>query len=520
MRGEAELKVGVLVAVGLVLLGIVLTLSSDWHVGIPGDELTLRFNALSNVKGGGDVQLAGVHIGKVVGIRLDPEGYGEVTIRVQPPIILREGITAELKVLGFVGETYIAMTNGPLDAPALNYAKPIYGKDAPNMMALVGEMQDALKTTLDLVESLTVAVNESHGEVKSTAEAARNFMSETSGSVDDLVAQARPLLERIAGLTEALDSQLPTLVGRAEETLTHADEQILETGARLGAAADAVDQLIASAQSDMDDVVDNANAAIGDTRMALSDMVEEARGLRVSLESALAETTDAVTTEKTRLNETLARLDEAVASGQALMGRLDAVAAKAESGEGAIGRLLNDDSIVTKTTETLDSAGQLLDRLDKLSANIEQVADRDAPMAVVGAEATYRGSFEGVQSEFGALLRPNADRSAYIGVSTRDSEDLLTFVIAQRMGPVWGRLGVVDSEAALGLDWEPHPWLTLRTEALQITRPLLDADDDLVAPRVDIEAMISPFKRARVIIGGENVFEDDRAAIFGLRTDY
>ena len=97
MRGEAELKVGVLVVIGLVLLGIVLTLSSDWHVGVPGEELTLRFNALSNVKGGGDVQLAGVHIGKVVGIRLDPEGFGEVTIRVEPPITLREGITAERK---------------------------------------------------------------------------------------------------------------------------------------------------------------------------------------------------------------------------------------------------------------------------------------------------------------------------------------------------------------------------------------------------------------------------------------
>ena len=68
MRWEAELKVGVFVAVGFVLLVIVLTLSSDWHVGIPGEELTLRFDALSNVKGGGDVQLAGVHIGKVVGI--------------------------------------------------------------------------------------------------------------------------------------------------------------------------------------------------------------------------------------------------------------------------------------------------------------------------------------------------------------------------------------------------------------------------------------------------------------------
>jgi phospholipid/cholesterol/gamma-HCH transport system substrate-binding protein len=520
LRGEAELKVGVLVVIGLVLLGIVLTLSSDWHVGVPGEELTLRFNALSNVKGGGDVQLAGVHIGKVVGIRLDPEGFGEVTIRVEPPITLREGITAELKVLGFVGETYIAMTNGPQDAAPLDYSKPIKGKDAPNMMALVGEMQDGLKTALELVESMKVAVDESHGEVKSTAAAARDLIATTSASVDDVVAQARPLLDNILALTDALDSQLPTLVGRAEETLAHADEQILETGARLGATADAMDELIAVSQSNIDGVVDNANAAIGDTRTALSDMVEEARGLRASLETALAETTDAVTTEKTRLNETLARLDEAVVSGQALMARLDSVAAKADSGEGAIGRLLTDDSVITKAGEALDSAGQLLDRLDKLSGNIEQIADRDASLATIGGEVTYRSSFEGVQSEFGVLLRPNATQSAYAAVSTRDSENLTTFILAQRVGPVWGRLGFVDSEATVGLDWAPNTWLTLRTEALQITRPLLDAADDVVAPRVDIEAMIRPFKRARFIIGGENVLEDDRAVIFGLRTDY
>lgn len=520
MRREAELKVGVLVAVGLVLLTIILTLSSDWHVGIPGEELTLRFNALSNVKGGGDVQLAGVHIGKVVGVRLDPVGFGEVTVRVEPPITLREGLTAELKVLGFVGETYIALTNGPLDAAPLDYSKPITGDDAPNMMALVGEMQDSLKTTMALVESLTVLANESHGEVKASAEAAREFMATTSGSVDELVTQAQPLLDRMGSLAEDLDARIPALVDRAEGTLTHADEQILETGARLGAAADAVDALIADARADIDGVVGNANAAIGDTRTALSDMVAEARALRESLEGALDETTDVVTTEQGRLNDTLTRLDEAVVSGQALMTRLDAIAAKAQSGEGAIGSLLADDGVITKTGETLDSANRLINRLDELSASIEDVAERDAPLATVGAEVTYRSAFEGVQSEFGVVLRPNARQSAYAAVSTRDSEDLVSFVLAQRVGPIWGRLGFVDSEATVGLDWAPHEWLTLRAEALEITRPLLDATDDLVAPRVDVEAMIRPFKHTRVIIGGENLLEDDRGVIFGLRTDY
>ena len=520
MRREAELKVGVLVAVGLVLLTIILTLSSDWHVGIPGDELTLRFSALSNVKGGGDVQLAGVHIGKVVGIRLDPEGYGEVTVRVRPPITLREGLSAELKVLGFVGETYIAMTNGPLDAAPLDYTKPITGKDAPNMMALVGEMQDSLKTTMALVESVTVLTNESHGEVKATAAAARAFMENTATSVDDFVAQVQPLLDRMSGLAEELDGRIPTLMDRAEGTLTHADEQILETGARLGAAADAVDALIADARSDLDGVVDNANAAIGDTRTAISDMVVEARALRESLEGALDQATEVVTSEQERLNATLSRLDEAVVSGQALMTRLDAIAAKAQSGEGAIGSLLADGGVITKTSETLESANRLISRLDELSASIEKVADRDAPLVTVGAEVTYRSSFEGVQSEFGVVLRPNADQSAYAAVSTRDSDDLMTFVLAQHIGTVWARLGFVDSEAAVGLDWAPHEWLTLRVEALQITRPLLDADDDLVAPRVDIEAMFRPFKHTRLIIGGENLLEDDRGVIFGLRTDY
>jgi phospholipid/cholesterol/gamma-HCH transport system substrate-binding protein len=520
LRWEAELKVGVFVAVGFVLLVIVLTLSSDWHVGIPGEELTLRFDALSNVKGGGDVQLAGVHIGKVVGIRLDPEGYGEVTVRVESPIPLRHPILAELKVLGFVGETYIALTNGPQDAPEIDYAEPIYGKGAPDMMALVGEMQDSVKKTMALIESLTVVVDESQGEVKATAAAAREFMTTTADSVDELVAQAEPLLERMGRVAETMDAQVPALVDRAEATLTHADEQIIETGARLGAAADAVDELIAAARGDLDGVVENANAAIGDTRTAISDMVAEARALRVSLEGALDETTDAVTSEQARLNATLTRLDEAVVSGQALMTRIDAIAAKAQSGEGAIGSLLSDDGVITKTSETLDAAGALLTRLDTLSARVEDITAFDEPIATVGAEVTYRSEPEGVQSEFGVLLRRNANQSAYAGVSTRDSADLMSLMLAQRVGPVWARLGFVESEATVGVDWAPHNWLTLRAEALRITRPLLDADDDLVAPRLDIEAMIRPFGHARLIIGGENVLEDDRGVIFGLRTDY
>ncbi len=520
MRWEAELKVGVFVAVGLVLLVIVLTLSSDWHVGIPGEELTLRFDALSNVKGGGDVQLAGVHVGKVVGIRLDPEGYGEVTVRVEPPIPLREGILAELKVLGFVGETYIALTNGPQGNPVLDYAEPIYGKGAPDMMALVGEMQDSVTKTMALIESLTVVVDESQGEVKATAAAAREFMTATADSVDELVAQAQPLLERMAQVADTVDARVPALVDRAEATLTHADEQIIETGARLGATADAVDDLIAGAREDLDGVVENANAAIGDTRTAISDMVAEARALRASLEGALDESTDMIAAEKTRLDATLARLDEAAVTGQALMTRLDDIAAKAQDGEGAIGSLLTDDGVVAKTSETLDAAGALLTRLDALSARVEDITASDEPFATVGAEVTYRSEFEGVQSEFGVLLRRSADQSAYAAVSTRDSADLMSFMLAQRVGPIWARLGFVESEATVGVDWAPHSWLTLRAEALRITRPLLDADDDLVAPRLDIEAMIRPFGRAQLIIGGENVLEDDRGVIFGLRSDY
>ena len=66
-RWDSDLKVGVMVVIGVILLCILLTMASDWSLGTPGEKLTLHFPHLQNLKKGAHTQLSGVAVGKVTG---------------------------------------------------------------------------------------------------------------------------------------------------------------------------------------------------------------------------------------------------------------------------------------------------------------------------------------------------------------------------------------------------------------------------------------------------------------------
>ena len=63
------------------------------------------------------------------------------------------------------------------------------------------------------------------------------------------------------------------------------------------------------------------------------------------------------------------------------------------------------------------------------------------------------------------------------------------------------------------------PWLTLRGEALRVTQPLTDPNDDLNLPRFDAKAMARPHPLVNVIFGAEN-FADDPGLILGVRAGF
>lgn len=115
-RSLAELLAGflVLVVAGGFLLYAVLQGGRTPQSG--GVELTAEFDRVDGLASGADVRIAGVRVGSITGLRINPETFmAEVTFRVGSDIGLPTDSSAEITSEGLLGGKYISIVPGGSD---------------------------------------------------------------------------------------------------------------------------------------------------------------------------------------------------------------------------------------------------------------------------------------------------------------------------------------------------------------------------------------------------------------------
>jgi len=111
------LWVGIFVFIGL-LCTAYLTIrlgKLDWF-GQGGYHLTARFDSVSGLKPGAFIEMAGVQVGEVESIRLDPEDQvAVVKMMIHSYIKLTDDVIASIKTSGLIGDKYIKLSPGGSD---------------------------------------------------------------------------------------------------------------------------------------------------------------------------------------------------------------------------------------------------------------------------------------------------------------------------------------------------------------------------------------------------------------------
>ena len=508
-RWSNDLKVGVMVVIGGILFAILLTMASNWSLGTPGRELTLRFSHLQNIKKGAHVHLAGVSIGKAIGIRLDESGYGEVKVRIEPPFEMRQGMTAELQTLGLVGETIVSLANGDPSAPPLDWSDPIIGSSAmlADMIPRLNEAADRIMAFLDAAEQIGDSAQK---DLESASEAAEQFMSGMSEKTDALLRQTGAVSEQLSAALSALEAldRLPELMAQAQTLMAQAQEALQNASSGADRTFQEASAALEETRGELKSVANDIRQTLDSAQRSLNAVDQTTERLQNDLSTAVGDASEALESSQTRVRETMGRLDSGLADIQRFAQRLDKIAADLEAGKGSLGRLMTDE--------------QLADAAAAAAKRVEELADAAAELVTVdagdwlsaGAEVGYRSASESLQSE--AFLRWNAGASRRLlaGVASRESSLLYSAALEQRFGPLWGRFGVIDSKAALGVDWRPKERWILRIEAL-------DAEaDKFQFPQIDAEAGLPLWNIGMLILGGENLTEEERGFRIGIRARY
>jgi phospholipid/cholesterol/gamma-HCH transport system substrate-binding protein len=116
-KTSLELGVGIFVLIGILCVGY-LTIRLG-KMELLGDEhyyLKARFLSVAGLKKGAQVVIAGVAVGQVDEISLDPEEQvAIVRMKILREVVLTDDVIASVKTAGLIGDKYIKLSPGGSD---------------------------------------------------------------------------------------------------------------------------------------------------------------------------------------------------------------------------------------------------------------------------------------------------------------------------------------------------------------------------------------------------------------------
>jgi len=112
-----EIAVGIFVLIGILCIGyMTVKLGKMEWFGSDHYAVSARFQSIAGLKTGATVEMAGVKIGKVESIFLDPvQQVAVVKIRIQEGVELTDDVIASVKTAGMIGDKYIKLSPGGSD---------------------------------------------------------------------------------------------------------------------------------------------------------------------------------------------------------------------------------------------------------------------------------------------------------------------------------------------------------------------------------------------------------------------
>lgn len=144
-----EIRVGLFVLIGLVLLGALMLLFSKGTTFLTGTyELRLKSANVGGIRAGANVLLAGVPVGRVAEVQLGPQGTNvTILLRIFAKHPLYAGAAFKIQQFGFLGDQYVSIT------PGTNYARLLKTGDEVDCENPF-DMQETVATAVETIKRI------------------------------------------------------------------------------------------------------------------------------------------------------------------------------------------------------------------------------------------------------------------------------------------------------------------------------------------------------------------------------
>lgn len=269
--GKQDLiKAGITIVLGLIILGLFIIAFGGHRFWESLDSYYIKFNGVKNLSVGRPVKYAGINVGRVLSIDVDPANPGliQVEIGVDEDFTIYQGTRASVTQKGLVGDNYILLNlsgkaGGPL--PEHSVLPSYHAADMMETAAAMANMARELTPKLsEIASSLATLLNATNRQQISTLLAeVKELVTTTNQSLTDLsseyvrvakeaqagVGETRLLVKELRGETKQAMRSLTGSVNRLEgESVTTLKALATQTNA----VGSAVESLTKQLQQDLD----------------------------------------------------------------------------------------------------------------------------------------------------------------------------------------------------------------------------------------------------------------------------
>jgi phospholipid/cholesterol/gamma-HCH transport system substrate-binding protein len=307
-------RVGLFFVLGLALIWVAFATLSGGHLfQAKGTSVLADFDNLKDLKTGDEVLMAGVPAGAVEKTQLVGRG-AEAVLRLDPGVTVPDDSTATIAMSGIIGTDHVAIDVGANSGAPLADGARIQTKDTPDLNSVMSELGDLGQKLEGALGSLETSLNGNGTEGGGLFQKLDKLVTDNSGRIDTT-------MTNLQEISTKLNNGQGTLGKLINDSQLHDD--LLTTVDQLKAASSQVNALVASAGG----IVDHVKSGQGSLGILLYDQ-RTADNLQVSVQN------------------------------------LRSVSDKLASGQGTLGKLINDDSLFYSAQSTMKKADRAIDSLN------------------------------------------------------------------------------------------------------------------------------------------------------------
>jgi len=281
IRGTS-IKVGIFTVVMLLLTGVLFAIFSQYRGG-PDSSYSAIFDDASSLKSGDSVRVAGVRVGTVNSVALQPDNSVVVEFGADRNIALTSGTTAAVRYLNLVGDRFLEL----LDSPGSAKIQP------PGSVIPADRTEAALDLDL-LLGGLKPVVQGLNPEA---VNALTNSLIQVLQGQDS---NLESLFARTSSFSNALADNSQT-VQQLIDNLNSVLATISEDGEKFSGTVDRLEKLVTGLAQDRNPIGEAITALDAGTA-SLTDLLNEARGPLAGTVDELARLTPLLNEDKELLD--------------------------------------------------------------------------------------------------------------------------------------------------------------------------------------------------------------------------